>query len=136
MFRVHRLRHPVGIEKEVIARRQLQFLFVVAGIVDCSQYHIACGRYFGNGTVLFHQDRRVVTRIAIGDYARMDIQDSVEYGHEHVIHTFLAEDVVGTLHTHRSRVFGQRDSPYHRPADRHEDGGGNAFARYVGNDEA
>ena len=66
----------------------------------------------------------------------MDIQDTVEYGHEHVVYAFLAENVVGTLHTHGSRVFGQCDGTYHSPADSHEDCGGNTFARHIGNDEA
>ena len=66
----------------------------------------------------------------------MDIQDTVEYGHEHVVYAFLAENVVGTLHTHGSRVFGLCDGTYHSPADSHEDCGGNTFARHIGNDEA
>lgn len=74
--------------------------------------------------------------ITVGDGACMDIQDTVEYGHEHVVYAFLAENVVGTLHTHGSRVFGQCDGTYHSPADSHEDCGGNTFARHIGNDEA
>ena len=136
LLAVYRLGHPVGVEDDGVARRQLVRVLVV---VESRQH--AQGDSLGHGQLVggpvgVYDERGIMATVRVGQFSGCRVVHRVDHGDEHagvvvlvehVVH--LGEGLAGAVGPH-GRALQQRAARHHEECRR------DALARNVGNGES